>query len=391
MRPSLYDEYLADEAYTGSSWQRTNNISKGAFEDDESFAAFGAHAAATFDDLNQVRSVDRWFDHHTNVKDLTALGYTAVNALRAADMQKLTKLEKIALPYTLQDIQDGSFAKSPELRYVDMLMCNNPTIVDDIKSRGLTPLGIDSLQTLVYLPRNYGEAHGVNIIVNNGANLEAETFRLVDGKDYCVPYAFDAKHIDNTRKLENSSVTYTICLPYNMSVPAGAKAYKLTGRKENTLVYTQVTGQLEAFQPYLLTIGSKPVTLATDMAQTIPSSLISEGDQVDGDGVVMRGTLASISNAEASSLGALVLQSDNIWHPVKSGNKDDSIPAFRAYLVSRGSSGNFGIDLQDDTVDIRQIDDDADDDAWYDLGGRRLEGMPSRGIYIHNGRKVVVQ
>lgn len=47
--------------------------------------------------------------------------------------------------------------------------------------------------------------------------------------------------------------------------------------------------------------------------------------------------------------------------------------------------------LEDDIVGIRQTEDGDIDDAWYDLGGRRLEGMPSRGIYIHNGRKVVVQ
>ena len=32
------------------------------------------------------------------------------------------------------------------------------------------------------------------------------------------------------------------------------------------------------------------------------------------------------------------------------------------------------------------------DDAWYDLSGRRLIGVPAqRGIYIHEGRKVVIK
>jgi hypothetical protein len=30
-------------------------------------------------------------------------------------------------------------------------------------------------------------------------------------------------------------------------------------------------------------------------------------------------------------------------------------------------------------------------EAWYDLNGRKLNGKPTKkGLYIHNGRKVVV-
>ena len=46
VRPSIYRDYLYDENYTGSSWQRTNNISKGMFEDDETFCAFAAPCCA---------------------------------------------------------------------------------------------------------------------------------------------------------------------------------------------------------------------------------------------------------------------------------------------------------------------------------------------------------
>ena len=39
-----------EDQSVGSSWQRTNNISKGAFEDDDAFAAFACYAAATPED-----------------------------------------------------------------------------------------------------------------------------------------------------------------------------------------------------------------------------------------------------------------------------------------------------------------------------------------------------
>ena len=32
------------------------------------------------------------------------------------------------------------------------------------------------------------------------------------------------------------------------------------------------------------------------------------------------------------------------------------------------------------------------DDAWYDLSGRKLSGKPTKkGLYINNGRKIVIK
>ena len=112
VRPSQYDSYLDDEAYTGSSWQRTNNISKGVFNDDESFCAFAAHAAATVDDLMNVTSVKGWFDSHKGVKDLSLLSSTMVDTLDKATIAPLTQLECISLPMTLKGMEPGLFEKA---------------------------------------------------------------------------------------------------------------------------------------------------------------------------------------------------------------------------------------------------------------------------------------
>ncbi len=35
---------------------------------------------------------------------------------------------------------------------------------------------------------------------------------------------------------------------------------------------------------------------------------------------------------------------------------------------------------------------DTTDDAWYDITGHRFHGKPSTpGIYIHNGKKLVIE
>ena len=400
VRPSLYEQYLIDNNYTGSSWQRTNNVSKGDFEDDESFAAFGSHAAATIDDLTEVYSVDGWFDNHSGVKDLTALGYAAISELRAQDMQKLTQLEKVALPVTLDTIPDDLFSASPNLRYVDMLMCSSTLIEDDIKAHGFTRLGIDTLKTLVYLPREYGAAHGVNVVVNDGTGLSAETFRLVDGKDYCVPYGFDAGNVVNTRRLTGKGQAYTACLPYDVTFdPAEAIVYKPAEREGNTVTFRQVEGNtMEALKPYVIRLTARNATLDVDDVRSIPASggaLSAAVNQWDVSGYSMRGTFDRIDNAKASEMRLMML-AGNEWTEVPSNNANAYIAPFRAYMLQSGGSytQSRGLTMllsDGDTtgVDtIRTIDTDGTE-RYFDLYGRELPGKPESGIYIHNGKKIM--
>ena len=44
------------------------------------------------------------------------------------------------------------------------------------------------------------------------------------------------------------------------------------------------------------------------------------------------------------------------------------------------------------TLDTRTGELDFDSDGWSDMSGRRLNGKPSqRGIYINNGKKIVIK
>ena len=399
VRPSLYDDYLKDDAYTGKSWQRTNNVSKGAFSDDESFAVFASHAAATADDLSEVYSVDGWFDNHTAVRDLTPLGYTAIGKLRAADMQQLTQLEMVTLPVTVDSIESGVFSQSPNLRYADIIMCND-SLTAGIKTRGFADLGIDTLKTLVYLPQSYGEAAGTNVVVFNGTEFTAQKFRLVDGKDYCVPYAFKTTSIENSRTLPTVGGLYTVCLPYAVStIPAGITAYQLSERTGDDLVFRSVTS-MEALKPYLLKVNQADASLHVETAEamTIPSSTGLAGEQDNTTGYALRGTLQTVDNKTLSDIKAYILQSDRLWHPVTTGHATANVPAFRAYLLQYGGNArNVSMTFvdEDDTTSLREMrnqESGARDDEWYTVDGRKLSKRPTaKGVYIHNGKKTIVR
>ena len=395
VRPSLYEQYLMDDAYTGSSWQRTNNVSKGDFNDDESFCVFASHAAATHDDLTGVFSVNGWFDNHTGVRDLTALGFAAIDELRAEDMQKLTRLECVTLPVTLTKIDDNVFSMATNLRYVDMLMIDDD-IVSHVKKHGLTSLGIDSLKTLVYLPQSYGEARGTNIVVTDSTGMHTENFRLIDGKDYCVPFAFTADNVENTRVLTDRSAPYTVCLPYDLEIPDNARVYDLSDRDENTLVFTEIVGRkMEAMKPYLIKAKEgQSVSLGTADV-TLPSSTTAFGRQYDTYGYSLRGTLSSLSNTEAAEVGAYILQDDGNWHPVLSNSDDQKqayVQAFRAYLLPSARHNapqriSIRLENADGEIETFSADDLDGTGRVYDLGGREIDG-DAKGIIIKDGKLI---
>ena len=413
VRPSQYRDYLDDTDYTNNSTSPlTNLISRGAFNEDEAFVAFGSHATASLNDLITVKNVDNWFDSHRDVKDLTQLRYTKVKRLRKDDFQKLTHLERIALPISTEKLEEGIFQKSPNLRFVDFLAVE-PSITDSLKNGGLKKLGIDLQKTLAYVPITYGTTEETNVVYGSeGAGLMAHNYRLYDGWDYTVPYAFQTKTVENSRTLAKSDVPYTVCLPYKMDVPYGVKAYQLSDREGSQLLFKEISElTLEPMQPYLLKVideGIDPehpgAQLTSTIAQEIPTSGGNTfGRQIDTYGYSMRGTFDAIDNQTAHELSAYVLKSDGKWYLVGSdteAHRKAYIPAYRCYLLLNGGNStraaSLDMTLEDNPTvieepeieTIKTIDRDGTENI-FDLSGRKLVRIPERGIYIMNGKKYI--
>lgn len=183
-----------------------------------------------------------------------------------------------------------------------------------------------------------------------------------------------------------------------MRVPDYARAYKLADRNGNTLVFTEVKGELQAMHPYLLkVVGNKrfrkmSTTLNTSIAQTIPASGgMTYGRQDDAIGYSLRGTFDAISNADAAALGAYILQSDGDWHPVSTASQKASILPFRAYLLPSARNARISMTLEDDDATAIDTIETIDQDGtrrYYDLRGHEVDGS-TKGIVIKDGKKVI--
>ena len=202
--------------------------------------------------------------------------------------------------------------------------------------------------------------------------------------------------MENTRTLGKSAAPYTICLPYDLPIPGDAKAYKLSGRSTNELIFTETTETLKALQPYLIWTTDGDASLNTTDADIPANGASTVGQQDDAPGFSLRGTLYNISNADAADMGAYTLQNDGLWHPVMSDTDEHRaarILPYRAYLLQSAKAGTraIGMTLEGTTgiTQLRTVDRDGTE-RIYDLNGRQLSA-PTKGLNIINGRKIIVK
>lgn len=224
------------------------------------------------------------------------------------------------------------------------------------------------------------KAKGANTTITNA---KANTFKVNVGFEaYWLPV--------------NSNGYSTLCLPYNAEIPSGVKVYTISGytadndNRGGKLTLHQVTGVLPANTPVIVnTAASASAFNYTDKtASSVGTNLLS-------------GTLESKTVTPQS---VLVLGPSNET-PVTFGfykYTGNSVPAFFAYLdpaslgLSSLSAKNISIVFEDGEqvtgIDFMNVADKKAGDNWYTIDGVRLDNKPSQsGVYIHNGKKVVVK
>ena len=71
-----------------------------------------------------------------------------------------------------------------------------------------------------------------------------------------------------------------------------------------------------------------------------------------------------------------------------------TIGEHRCYLPGSGTAGTRGLTIVvgDNTTDIEQkVIDIIETGEWYDMQGRRIEKPHKKGLYIRDGKKVVIK
>lgn len=168
----------------------------------------------------------------------------------------------------------------------------------------------------------------------------------------------------------------------DLGVPDGMVAYIITGINGNS-----VTTQRVSYIP-------KGVAVLVEKGQSSESA----NDIIPYPSALpLKGTLEPVDVTFITGGTVYVLYNGEF---VKSTS--GTIPAHRCYLLVAASvaSGtrSFGIDHGDGTTALREVRSEGvkgekwADGAWHDLQGRRRPVKPTKpGLYLHNGKKVVIK
>lgn len=202
---------------------------------------------------------------------------------------------------------------------------------------------------------------------------------------------------DDVREYTETGKFGTICLPYKASY-AGAEIYSISGKDASGISLSKVTGLLEAGKPYFYMASD---VNGQDNKGTVRNVNFFRADFDTYDVATPSENNGLIGTFSVPAITAP--QGDNFY--VLSGNKlyyttgaEVKVGANKAYIdkskiANKGGEAKAFIDF--DELEATGID--AVDTAktlkggkFYDLSGREIAN-PTRGLYIVNGKKVLIK
>lgn len=258
-------------------------------------------------------------------------------------------------------------------------------------SKALVSVNIDG-QSTAYLG-------SINIIQGGGDYVIAEADQInVNGIEYSNNLSAPASAEDAEAIIDGQPVyVYTTCLPIAPQTSAGLKYYTLNGSTASSLLFKEIEGTPQANTPYLVAVSST-TELSMSIEESVSVTLKKESTNTSStDAFKFVGTTIGLTNAEAAAAGAYILQDGNVWGKVLTKNFEAYIPPFRAYIVPISNNARQtligGFSSDDDTpttISTMQLTDRDGTTRYFDLNGRPIAKPAAKGIYVTNGKKVLI-
>lgn len=207
---------------------------------------------------------------------------------------------------------------------------------------------------------------------------------LYDGYAFTPPTDKTFKAVNSTlyRNIDADAFA-TICCPFQITGGADGTFYQPESLTDGTL-YFETVDTKDGGKAYLYKASSAVTALTGPKDALLATSPVANGSDVN-----MVGTYTNIA---AISTDDYVLSGTNLYKV----NSTVSLKPFRAYFTVTGGASVkanvINLDFDGETTGIQEIgqSDNLQFDNWYDLSGRRV-AKPTRGLYIVNGKKVVIK
>ena len=265
----------------------------------------------------------------------------------------------------------------------------------DLSGTSITGTTIDRTEfpadAIILLPAGNTTAVDTKNVVIGGV---CEDLLLDDGKNFEIPSDFTAVKASLSRDFTSEiGKNCTVYLPFALDAEQASSLgtfYSLSSVGEGSVTMESVT-ETEANMAYMF----KPASSLTNITASMVELKTGASVPIIGAKMMFVGTYKRIIN--------LVSTTEKQYYCFMSTGSDAgkfvhvtsavNISPFRAYmeLVSGASLGrSLDIDFGDGTTGIKNLKVGVQDNVYYDLQGRRVL-YPKKGIYIQNGKKVIIK
>ena len=223
---------------------------------------------------------------------------------------------------------------------------------------------------------NGGLANTKNVITSGTCdNLE-----LVDGKPFKAPSAFTATAAKFTKSVSDAGYA-TMVMPFAAALPTGVKAYNLTGVSGTTITTTDAA-TIAANKPVLLEAAEGNCEFTATSAAIAATA---EGVVTNG---LLNGTYVGAKAAAGANNYVLQNGTAGLGFFLVTGT-EATVKPFRAYLNTGASAPEF-LPFGGGATGIETVKTAKANNEIFNLAGQRV-AQPAKGLYIVNGRKVVMK
>lgn len=244
---------------------------------------------------------------------------------------------------------------------------------------------------------------GKNALVTNTTNTSSLPNVIVGGTCAKLKLTDGAYNFGTTEAFTATSVTYdrtftasnasTVCLPFALNATETASLgtfYTLDSYSDNKLRFVETT-TTEAYKPYLVVPTGTGITISgSKTIDATPGELTSAGAGASFVGTMTRQT--GLKSDDSNTLYGY--SSDGTFKKVSTTNAAQINP-FRAYISipvpPSSAPAMLSISLGGTTgIENAVKSEEKKDKSYYDLQGRRVQ-QPTKGLYIVNGKKVIIK
>lgn len=267
-------------------------------------------------------------------------------------------------------------------------------------------VNVNSDSHVTYFKLKSGIASGTGVQVSSFEKIESAT-DIPAGSGYLAIMTLDGDentdYADAIAAHDDERVTMnftrgitagkwsTICLPFDLSSSqqtsvfgAGVEVAKLTDEStESTLKFATLSDEtMEANKPYAIKVASDFSTA------TIPNVTLSNATPsvTAGDW-----TFTGVYTPGNIPTGSYFFSDNKLW---RAADDTNTIKAFRGYFTNNSGAGAREVDFSVDgeLTGIRTIESGVQnvENEYFDLQGRKV-AQPTKGLYIVNGKKIIVK